>query len=410
MNDISKTISETLNEMKHDITVAVRAAVNESDESPDDEKVKEIITEMLLGDRRAVRFTARELLHTADNIFYTIRCDLGVLTPLINDGKITEIMVNGAHDIYIEREGRVQKSDFYFSTTEELEEVIRRIAAGVHREINEMMPILDARLENGDRVNAVYKNIALGGPSLSIRKFPKTALTMDKLIELGSITEEAALFLKKVVAAGYNCFISGGTSSGKTTFLNILSGYIPREERIIVIEDSAELNLFGAENIVRLECRNANVHGKGEINMEDLIKTSLRMRPDRIIIGEVRGSECAEMLQAMNTGHAGMSTGHANSVEGMLRRLEAMYLKKAAFPIEAIREQIAQGIDIIIHLGRIAGRGRKVLEIAEIQGLRDNKFIINSIFNYEFDRGLTATGNELMNREKLKFAGGEIWN
>lgn len=408
MNEISETVTDILNEMKRDITVAVRNAVNESDESPDDEKVKEIITGMMLGDRRAVRFTARELLQTAESIFYTIRCDLGVLTPLIKDDKITEIMVNGAHDIYIEREGCVQKSGFAFGTTEELEEVIRRIAAGVHREINEMMPILDARLENGDRVNAVYKNIALGGPSLSIRKFPKTALTMDKLTELGSITEEAALFLKKVVSAGYNCFISGGTSSGKTTFLNILSDYIPKEERIIVIEDSAELRLLGAENIVRLECRNANVHGKGEINMEDLIKTSLRMRPDRIIIGEVRGAECAEMLQAMNTGHAGMSTGHANSVEGMLRRLEAMYLQKAAFPIEAIREQIAQGIDIIVHLGRIAGKGRKVLEIAEIQELRDNKFIINTIFNYKFDKGLTATGNELMNREKLKFAGTEI--
>lgn len=231
---------------------------------------------------------------------------------------------------------------------------------------------------------------------------------MERLIEFGSITQEAAEFLKKVVAAGYNCFISGGTSSGKTTFLNILSEYIPKEERIVVIEDSAELKLIGAENIVRLECRSANVHGKGEVNMESLIRTSLRMRPDRIIIGEVRGGECAEMLQAMNTGHSGMSTGHANSIEGMLRRLEAMYLQKAAFPIEAIREQIAQGIDIIVHLGRIAQKGRKVLEIAEIQGLNNNKFIINSIFNYKFDQGLIATGNKIVNTDKLKFAGIEI--
>ena len=395
-------------ELRRSITSAVRKAINEYEGVVSDEKARGIITNILLADVRAGVLSLRELRQIADSIFYTVRCELGVLTPLMEDNEITEIMVNGAGSIYVERGGHMENSSLTFDSAEELEEVIRRIAAGVHREINEMIPILDARLENGDRVNAVYKNVALGGPSLSIRKFPKTALTMERLIEFGSITQEAAEFLKKVVAAGYNCFISGGTSSGKTTFLNILSEYIPKEERIVVIEDSAELKLIGAENIVRLECRSANVHGKGEVNMESLIRTSLRMRPDRIIIGEVRGGECAEMLQAMNTGHSGMSTGHANSIEGMLRRLEAMYLQKAAFPIEAIREQIAQGIDIIVHLGRIAQKGRKVLEIAEIQGLNNNKFIINSIFNYKFDQGLIATGNKIVNTDKLKFAGIEI--
>ena len=395
-------------ELRRSITSAVRKAINEYEGAVSDEKARGIITNILLADVRAGVLSLRELRQIADSIFYTVRCELGVLTPLMEDNEITEIMVNGAGSIYVERGGHMENSSLTFDSAEELEEVIRRIAAGGHREINEMIPILDARLENGDRVNAVYKNVALGGPSLSIRKFPKTALTMERLIEFGSITQEAAEFLKKVVAAGYNCFISGGTSSGKTTFLNILSEYIPKEERIVVIEDSAELKLIGAENIVRLECRSANVHGKGEVNMESLIRTSLRMRPDRIIIGEVRGGECAEMLQAMNTGHSGMSTGHANSIEGMLRRLEAMYLQKAAFPIEAIREQIAQGIDIIVHLGRIAQKGRKVLEIAEIQGLNNNKFIINSIFNYKFDQGLIATGNKIVNTDKLKFAGIEI--
>lgn len=394
--------------LKGDITIAVRNRINEYDGMTDDKTVMNIITEILLSDKRSVCFSPSELSDIARNIFYAIRCDLGVLTPLMEEKEITEIMVNGANDIYIERSGHMEKSGLSFDSTEELEDVIRRIAAGVHREINEMVPILDARLENGDRINAVYKNVALGGPVLSIRKFPQTALTMEKLISLGSITEEAALFLQKTVAAGYNFFISGGTSSGKTTFLNILSEYIPKKERIVVIEDSAELQLRGAENIVRLECRNANTHGKGEVNMESLIKTSLRMRPDRIVVGEVRGGECAEMLQAMNTGHSGMSTGHANSIEGMLRRLEAMYLQKVSFPIEAIREQIAQGIDIIVHLGRISGKGRKVLEIAEIGGLSENKFVINSIFNYEFDKGLTATGNSIVKTEKLKFAGVEL--
>ena len=314
-------------------------------------------------------------------------------------------MVNGPNHIFIEKDGRISKSEYFFDTTEELEEVIRRIAARVHREINEMVPILDARLENGDRVNAVYKNIALGGPSLSIRKFPKKAMTMEMLIESGSITREAAAFLEKIVRAGYNCFISGGTSSGKTTFLNVLSGYIPRGERIVVIEDSAELQLEEAENLVRMECRNANLQGKGEIDLEMLIRTSLRMRPDRIIVGEVRGGECMEMLQAMNTGHSGMSTGHANSADGMLRRLEAMYLQKASFPIEAIREQIAQGIDILIHLGRIEGKGRKVMEITEIQELKENKFVLNKLFEYKFNCGLTATGNQMSRTEKLEMAG-----
>lgn len=398
-------MSVALSNLKKEVTEKTRSAIHAYGAEVDDEKTREMIEEVLFSLPESEFLSSRLLARTADRIFCQIRRELGILAPLAEDGSITEIMVNGPDHIFIEKDGKISKSEYFFDTTEELEEVIRRIAAHVHREINEMVPILDARLENGDRVNAVYKNIALGGPSLSIRKFPKKAMTMEMLIESGSITNEAAVFLEKIVRAGYNCFISGGTSSGKTTFLNVLSGYIPKNERIVVIEDSAELQLSGAENLVRMECRNANLQGKGEIDLEMLIRTSLRMRPDRIIVGEVRGGECMEMLQAMNTGHSGMSTGHANSANGMLRRLEAMYLQKASFPIEAIREQIAQGIDILIHLGRVEGKGRKVMEITEIQGLSENKFILNKLFEYKFNGCLTATGNRMARTEKLEMAG-----
>ena len=395
-------------EIKKEIVESVCESINSLEYDVDDEAIREIIDDAVLSNESASGFEISALVSLAESVFYCVRCELGILTPLVNDSSITEIMVNGPENIFVEKNGSIEKTNLYFDTAEELEDIIRRIASSVHREVNEMSPILDARLQNGSRVNAVYKNIALGGPSLSIRKFPETALTIEDLIKFGSITREAAEYLEKLVKARYSLFISGGTSSGKTTFLNVLSDFISEDKRTIVIEDSSELQLRNLKNVVRLECRNANVHGKGEIDMEALIKNSLRMRPDWIIVGEVRGKECTAMLQAMNTGHSGMSTGHANSVRGMLRRLEAMYLQKHAVPIESIRQQIAQGIEIIVHLGRIDGKGRKVLEIAEIEGLNENEFIINTIFKYKLNEGLVPTGNILVNREKLEMAGVDL--
>jgi pilus assembly protein CpaF len=315
-------------------------------------------------------------------------------------------MVNGKDAVFVERGGRLTRTELRFESTDELEEVIRRIAARVHREINELTPILDARLEDGSRVNAVYRNIALNGPILTIRRFPKSRITMNELLSYGTITDEAAGFLKKLVEAAYNIFISGGTSSGKTTFLNALSNFIPKDERIITIEDSAELQIQEIENIVRMECRNSNVQGKGEVSMRQLIRSSLRMRPNRIIVGEVRGEEVLDMIQAMNTGHDGsLSTGHANSVRGMLFRLEAMFLQAADFPIEAIRRQISEGLDIMIHLGRLPDKRRVVLEIAELTGMSGGEISLNVLYSFEQGRGLCRTGAELQDRNKLNVKG-----
>lgn len=353
-----------------------------------------------------------EMKHPNDNkklierLFCSMRRELDILQPFIEDESVSEIMVNGIDDIFVEKSGSLQKIDLCFDSEEQLEELIRRIASKVHREINELNPIVDARLEDGSRVNAVYKNIALNGPILTIRKFPKNAIDMETLIEKGSITREAAQFLEILVKAGYNCFISGGTSSGKTTFLNVLSNYIPSNERVIVIEDSAELQIRQISNLVRLECKQANALKRGNVAMEQLIKTSLRMRPDRIIVGEVRGKEVIDMIQAMNTGHDGsLSTGHGNSIKGMLRRLESMFLQAADYPIDAIRSQIAEGIDIIIHLGRLADGSRKILEIAEICGVNNGEISTNLLFKYRPSHGLTATGNSLVNTEKLELRG-----
>lgn len=341
-----------------------------------------------------------------DRIFCSMRRELDILQPFVEDEKVSEIMVNGTDRIFIERLGTLQQVDMRFDSVEQLEDLIRRIAAKVHREINELNPIVDARLEDGSRVNAVYKNIALNGPILTIRKFPQKAIDMETLIEKGSITREVAGFLETLVKAGYNCFISGGTSSGKTTFLNVLSNYIPSDERVIVIEDSAELQIREISNLVRLECKQANAQKRGQVDMEQLIKTSLRMRPDRIIVGEVRGKEVIDMIQAMNTGHDGsLSTGHGNSIRGMLRRLESMYLQAADYPIEAIRSQIAEGIDVIIHLGRLSDGSRKVLEIAEICGVRDGEIATSLLYKYRHSTGLASTGNSLINTEKLELRG-----
>jgi pilus assembly protein CpaF len=400
-----------------EITEGVRAVINSRQERLSDAEVLALIEDYVLRDRRTDGCSFRAKGELISGIFNTTRKDLDILQPYADDREVSEIMVNGIDHIFIERNGRIEKLEISFETEEDLEEVIRRIAAKVHREINELNPIVDARLEDGSRVNAVYKNVALNGPILTIRKFPGNRITMEDLLHMGTITAEAAEFLKTLVRTGYNIFISGGTSSGKTTFLNVLSEYIPGDERVVVIEDAAELQITGIENIVRLECRNANVQGKGEVSVRQLIKASLRMRPDRIIVGEVRGGEVLDMIQAMNTGHDGsLSTGHGNSPEGMLSRIEAMFLQAADFPIDAIRSQIAEAIDIIIHLGRLPDKSRKVLEISEIEGYHDGKIKINPLFKYivnksEPDDGATSsgrlvpTGNLLKNTIKLEMNG-----
>lgn len=388
------------------ITKEVRREIQLAGEEITDRQAAEMTEERVLNDPELEEADFRMKVRIVNQIFYTLRRDMGILEPLLQDDDISEIMVNGTDSIYIEKKGKTEKMEMAFASTEELQEVIRRIGARVYREINERTPILDARLPDGSRVNAVYSNVALDGPVLTIRKFPEKPLTMDHLICTGTITQEAAGFLQKLVLAGFNIFISGGTSSGKTTFLNILSQYIPSDQRIIVIEDSAELQLERSRNLVRLECRNANGQGKGQIEMNQLIRTSLRMRPDRIVVGEVRGGEVVDMIQAMNTGHDGsLSTGHGNSPEGMLYRLESMFLQAADYPIPAVRGQIAEGIDMLVHLGRLPDQRRVVLEITEVGEMEGEKIMLNKLFFYDIRKGLMPTGNGIKNTRKLEMQG-----
>ncbi|MDR3294811.1 MAG: CpaF family protein [Clostridiales Family XIII bacterium] len=392
--------------MIKEITNEIRQKINAMPSGSSDEAVLEAIEAHVMRADKTKRLSIREKADMIDTVFHRIRKDLSILQPFAEDSDISEIMVNGKDSVFVEKKGRVFETGVRFESVEELEEVIRRIAAKVHREINELNPILDARLEDGSRVNAVYKNVALGGPALTIRRFPESRITMDDLLSFGTLTEEAAEFLKTLVESAYNIFISGGTSSGKTTFLNVLSNYIPPDERIVIIEDSAELQISEIRNQVRLECRNANVQGKGGVTMRQLIKSSLRMRPNRIIVGEVRGEEVLDMIQAMNTGHDGsLSTGHGNSPKGMICRLEAMYLQAADFPVEAIRRQISEAIEVLVHLGKSADGRRRLLEITEVSGLEGGEIILNPLFRYETDRGLTATGNRLENDQKLRMRG-----
>lgn len=398
------------------LTEEVRILLNNLHSVPDDQKVMEMIEDFILHDNRTCALRHQEKKSVIDQIFLSTRKDLDLLQPVMEDQTVSEIMVNGLEGIYIEREGRMERVEKRFQSREDLEEVIRRIAAKIHREINELHPILDARLEDGSRVSAVYRNVAINGPVLTIRRFPEHRINMEELIARQTITREAAEFLQKLVIAGYNIFISGGTSSGKTTFLNVLSNYIPKEERVVVIEDSAELQLDEIENLVRLETRIANVQDKGEVTIKQLIRASLRMRPDRIIVGEVRGGEVLDMIQAMNTGHDGsLSTGHGNSTESMLHRLEAMFLTAASFPMDAIRQQIASAIDIMIHLGRLSDKSRKVLEISEVAGYQDGRILLNPLYQYRFhseadqsgsrNGRLIPTGNPLIHHTKLDWKG-----
>lgn len=359
-------------------------------------------------------------------IYSSIR-GFGLLDSIINDDTITEVMINGPENVFIEQNGRLFKLDKQFESQRRLEDIIQRIVGLAGREVNQANPICDTRLPDGSRVNVVLPPIALCGPTVTIRKFSKTPMTIEKLIEYGSITQEIADKLQLLVKAKYNIFISGGTGSGKTTFLNALSNYIPKDERIITIEDSAELQIEGIENLVSLETRNANTSGAGQITIRDLIKSSLRMRPERIIVGEVRGGEALDMLQAMNTGHDGsLSTGHANSTQDMLSRLETMVLQGAAgLPLEAIRQQIASAVDIIIHLSRLRDKSRKTMEICEVVGYESGKgnetgrIILNPLYVFVEDENSTLekvsgklkrTENKMQNDFKLRLSGykGEI--
>lgn len=327
-----------------------------------------------------LRFGDRKRLRT--NIYNSMR-RLDVLQELLEDENITEIMVNGPEHIFIEREGRMMETGLIFDSPERLYDIAQQIASGGNRIVNETSPILDVRLADGSRVNIVLPPIAMEGPVITIRKFPKDPLTMDKLIDMGALTEEAAELLKKLVEAKYNIFISGGTGAGKTTFLNILSNYIPGDERIITIEDSAELQIQRVKNLVRLEARNANVEGKNQVTIRDLIKSALRMRPDRIVVGEIRDATAIDMLTAMNTGHDGsLSTGHANSPEDMLNRLETLVLMGMEIPLEAVRQQISSAIDIIVHLGRLRDKSRKVLEICEVGQCEGGKIRMYPLFRF----------------------------
>lgn len=349
----------------------------------------------------ANNWTLNEMANAVDRVFGKLRGQLGPISYLLDDDRISEIMVNGPSRIFVERDGRIEQIDDRFDSKEELEQVIRRIAASVRREINEMSPILDARLKDGSRVNAVLKNVALDGPSLTIRKFRHRKITIEEMINVGELTEEAAESLRGLVKAGYNIFVSGGTSSGKTTFLNALSDLIPKNERVVIIEDSAELQMDSIDNLVRMECRNVNSSGMGSVTMDMLIRSSLRMRPDRIIVGEVRGREVSDMLQALNTGHSGMSTGHGNSIKGMLRRLEAMYISGNDMPMDAVRAQVVEAIDIMVQLARLGNGSRRVLEISEINGFDGSEYVINPLYKVDENLNLLKTKNEIQNNTKL---------
>ena len=365
---------------------------------------REILEEIdRLLERRAVRQTLRERIVLRNELFCSVR-KLDVLQELIEDDTVTEIMVNGPDSVFIERDGRLIRWDKSFTSREKLEDVIQQIAGRCNRVINESRPIVDARLENGARVNAVIAPVALNGPILTIRRFPDRPLTLEDLIARKSLTEECADFLKKLVRARYSIVIGGGTGSGKTTFLGALSEFIPAEERIITIEDNAELRLLELPNLVRMEAKEANTEDSRGVTIRDLIRTALRMRPDRVIIGEVRGAEAVDLLQAFNTGHEGsLCTAHANSCRDMLSRLETMVLMGIDLPLEAIRHQIASGVDILVHLGRMKDKSRKVMEVTEVCGMKEGEILLKPLFLRK-EGGLMQVGQP-ENKEKLLRAG-----
>lgn len=354
----------------------------------EDEEVRRQIDERVIRCGKEYGLDLKEKERLGKEIFHELR-RLDILQDLIEDPSVSEIMVNGPEHIFIEKEGRVRELDLHFRDEQKLLDVIQQIVSRSNRIVNESIPIADTRLENGARVNVVLPPAAINGPILTIRRFPDHPFTMDDLLEKGTLSEELADFLEKMVVCRENIFISGGTSSGKTTFLNVMADFIPPEERIITIEDSAELNLKKIRNLVRLEARMPNIEGKNAISIRDLIRTALRMRPDRIIVGEVRSGEAVDMISAMNTGHDGsLSTGHANSCEDMLKRLEMMFLMAADMPVDAIRGQIAAGIELMVHLQRRADGRRRLVSVEELVGYEDGRFILNPIYSYRrMERG-----------------------
>ena len=379
----------------------------------EDEELQELIHEVLEEASKEEFIPLQEKIRISKELFNAFR-KLDILQELIEDDEITEIMINGTDHIFLEKAGRIFESDRRFVSVAKLEDVIQQIAAGANRYVNEASPIVDARLEDGSRVNVVLRPVALNGPIMTIRKFPKEAVTMKQLIDWGSISQEAVNFLKILVESKYNIFVSGGTGSGKTTFLNALSDYIPKDERIITIEDNAELQIKGVSNLVRLEARNANLEGEGAVTIRDLIKSALRMRPDRIVVGEVRGEETVDMISsAMLNGHSGsMSTGHANNPTDMLHRLETMMLMGIDLPLQAIQRQVASALDIIIHLGRLRDKTRKVLQIVEVEGYEDGKIQTKVLYEFKEEgmkngkiQGCLMKKNEITNKEKLLAAG-----
>ncbi len=385
-----------------------------------DDELYDCIDQAVAGAAEQQYLPLGQRIELKNKLFDSFR-RLDILQELVDDPEVTEIMVNGKDHIFVERSGRLERWDHGFEQVEQLEDMIQQIVSKINRVVNVSRPIADARLvEDGSRVHIVLPPIALDGPVVTIRKFPEP-ITIDRLISYGSLTREAADFLGKLVRSGYNIFISGGTGSGKTTFLNALSAYIPETERVITIEDSAELQITQIPNLVRLETRGANAEGEGAVEISDLIRASLRMRPNYLIVGEVRGKECLDMLQALNTGHFGLSTGHGNSARDMLSRLETMTLMAADIPLTAVRGQIASAIDVLVHLGRLRDRSRRVLEITEVTGYEEGEIRLNPLYRFE-ERGdadetrrpgsakqrvhgsLTAVGT-LQKQEKLRAAG-----
>lgn len=406
-----KRLEKIQQEIQEELLRELEQGVSFSDEQMQDE-----IEIRVLKRGQMEYLTIEEKMELVKKIFNSVR-RLDVLQELLEDPDITEIMINGPDHIFIEKGGRLLDSGKKFPSQAKLEDVIQQIVSKVNRVVNEASPIVDVRLLDGSRVNVVLPPVALDGPVMTIRRFPENPFDMDKLLELGSITEEVAVFLRTLVEARYNIFISGGTGSGKTTFLNALSNYIPSTERIVTIEDSAELQIQNIANLVRLETRNANLEGKNEITVRDLVRSALRQRPDRIIIGEIRDAAVIELLSAMNTGHDGsISTGHANSPVDMLRRLETLVLTGMDIPLQAVRSQIASAIEIVVQLGRLRDKSRKVLEIDEVCGIEDGEIVLRPLYKFQETKGsskehvkghLVATDHRLANRDKLIMAGKE---
>lgn len=404
--------AEWSDETVHRLRERIRLQIDFSG-SLEDDSLMQLVESVVFEWAAAHPLTAAEKGRLVRRLYHSFR-GLDILQPLMDDPSVTEIMINHHEEIFIERRGRMERLPVAFESRERLEDLIQTIVAGVNRAVNESSPIVDARLRDGSRVHVVLPPVALRGPAMTIRKFPDKPFTIEQLVSMESLTAEAADLLRRLIKAQYNLFVSGGTGTGKTTFLNALSQFISPEERIVTIEDSAELQIRTVPNLVSLETRNANTEGKGEITIRELIRASLRMRPSRIIVGEVRGGEALDMLQAMNTGHAGsMSTGHSNGAKDMLARLETMALSGAELPVQVIRQQIASALDIMVHLSRYRDGSRRVAEICEVVGVMNGEVVLNPLYRFE-ETGeregrvigaLQATGNGLIHTDKLKMAG-----